>query len=403
MPRAPRPGALLLALAVLLPLLSVSTQAADPAVRNTGPWDIASLKRTPPATWGKKTGLVQEVYYEGEPLGGKPTRVFAYYARPERGDGPFPAMVLVHGGGGTAFSQWAQLWARRGYCAIAMDLAGCGPGRKRLADGGPGQGDAEKFGDFTGDEVRRMWTYHAVAAVLRGHSLLAAQSEVDADRIGITGISWGGYLTCIVTGIDDRLKVSIPVYGCGFLHHNSVWLPRFARMVPGQRDRWVRLFDPSRYLAGVSCPILFVNGTNDFAYPLDSYQKCYRLVPGRVDLRIQVRMPHGHEAGWAPPEIGLFADSVLAGGDPLARLGKPEIKGGRLRAPFAAKVPVVAGHLHYTTDTGKWQDRQWTTVPATITSHAVSGALPKNRPLVAYLSVTDRRGAMVSTEHVELP
>ena len=27
-------------------------------------------------------------------------------------------------------------------------------------------------------------------------------------------------------------------------------------------------------------PILFVNGTNDFAYPLDSYQKSYRAVPG---------------------------------------------------------------------------------------------------------------------------
>ncbi len=382
--------------------LEVAAQAAAPPRPDTGPWEMAALEKAPPATWGEKSGLVREVYYEGEPVGGKPTRVFAYYARPESGEGPFPAMVLVHGGGGTAFAEWATLWAKRGYCAIAMDLAGCGPARKRLSDGGPGQGDNEKFGDFTDAEVKRMWTYHAVAAVVRGHSLLAAQKEVDAERIGITGISWGGYLTCIVTGIDRRLKVSVPVYGCGFLHHNSVWLPRFAKMSPEMRQRWVHWFDPSRYLPGVACPILFVNGTNDFAYPLDSYQKCYRAVPGQVDLRIQVRMPHGHGVGWAPKEIGLFADSVLTGGKPLARLGKLETADGRAKATVTAEVPVVAGQLHYTSDTGKWQDRKWETIDAKAADGAVSAPLPQARPLVYYLSVTDQRGAMTSSEHAEL-
>ena len=165
--------------------------------------------------------------------------------------------------------------------AIAMDLAGCGRDGKRLPDGGPPQDDDAKFRDFTDSEADRMWTYHAVAAVIHGHSLLASLEGVDARRIGITGISWGGYLTCIVAGVDDRLKVAVPVYGCGFLHENSFWLPRFAAMSPQQRDRWVSLFDPSAHLAGVRCPILFINGTNDFAYPLDSYQKSYRLVPGR--------------------------------------------------------------------------------------------------------------------------
>jgi dienelactone hydrolase len=389
---------------VLLAFLTIPSRAAEPARRrNTGPWDMAALEKVPPATWGAKSGLVQEVYYQGEPLHGKPTRVFAYYARPESGEGPFPGMVLVHGGGGTAFPEWATLWARRGYCAIAMDLAGCGPGRKRLPDGGPGQGDDEKFGDFTDAEVKRMWTYHAVADVVRAHSLLSSRKEVDAERIGITGISWGGYLTCIVTGIDDRLKVSVPVYGCGFLHQNSVWLPRFAKMTPEQRDRWVRCFDPSQYLAGVRCPILFIDGTNDFAYPLDSLQKSYRLVPGRVDLRTQVRMPHGHPQGWAPKEIGLFVDSVLKGGDPLPRLGPMKTEGARVSARFSAKVPVVKGHLRYTSDTGKWQQRRWQTVAAQVAGGTVSARLPDARPLVYYLSVTDRRDAMTSTAHAELP
>lgn len=381
--------------------LFTATIAADPP-RNTGPWDMAALEKAPPATWGEKKGLVEEVYYEGEPLDGKPTRVFAYYARPESGEGPFPAMVLIHGGGGTAFAEWAELWAKRDYVAVSMDLAGFGPGGKKLPDGGPGQGDEEKFGDFTDAQVKRMWTYHAVAAAIRAHSLLLARKEVDPHRTGVTGISWGGYLTCIVAGVDARFKVAVPVYGCGYLHENSVWLPRFAKMTPEQRDRWVRWFDPSQYLGGVRCPILFMNGTNDFAYPLDSYQKCYRLVPGRADVRIEVRMPHGHSQGWTPQEIGLYVDSVLRGGDPLPRLGKLETSGGTARAAFEAKVPVVKGQLHYTSDSGKWQDRKWQSADAEVKGNTVSAKLPAARPLVYYLSVTDQRGAMMSTEHGEL-
>ena len=66
-------------------------------------------------------------------------------------------------------------------------------------------------------------------------------------------------------------------------------------------------------------PMLFVNGTNDFAYPLDSYQKSYRLVKDRT-LCVTVNMPHGHPQGWAPVEIGLFVDQHLRKGKPLAQI-----------------------------------------------------------------------------------
>ena len=161
--------------------LAVSAIAAEdrdrtvkPAAQFTGPWHLKTLQKTPPATWGAKSGLVQEVFYEGEPLDGKPTRVFAYLARPEASAKPVPGMVLVHGGGGCAFAEWADLWARRGYAALAMDLNGCGPDKKRLPDGGPSQDDGSKFRNFTDAETGQMWTYHAVAAVIRGHSLLAS-------------------------------------------------------------------------------------------------------------------------------------------------------------------------------------------------------------------------------------
>ncbi|MEE8451040.1 MAG: acetylxylan esterase [Thermoguttaceae bacterium] len=385
--------------------LVVAAHGSTPtAERFAGPWNLDELKKVPSATWGEKTAAVQEVYYKSEPVDGKPTRVFAYYARPAASDGPVPGMVLVHGGGGTAFPQWATLWAERGYAALAMDLGGCGPDKKRLADGMPSQGHPEKFRPFDDDQqAKQLWTYHAVAAVIRGHSLLASREEVDAARTGLTGISWGGYLTCIVAGLDDRFKVAAPVYGCGFLHENSCWLGEFAKLGPERADRWVANFDPLRYLPGVRCPILFLNGTNDFAYPLDSYRKSYRAVPGPIDLHVEVRMPHGHPQGWAPKEIGLYVDSVLRGGDPLPKLGPMETGNGHATASFHGKVPVEQGHLHYTTDAGNWKTRKWQTVEAKATEGRVSAELPKQRPLVYYLSVTDSRGAMVSTEHAELP
>jgi dienelactone hydrolase len=384
-------------------LLALSGCATAPRQTHfADPWNLPALKAVPAATWGAKTGPVQQVWYEGEPFQGKPTRIFAYVGRPEKGTGPFPAMVLVHGGGGKAFQDWATHWAKRGYVALAMDLSGNGP-NGRLPDGGPDQSDQTKFRNFTGAETKDMWTYHAVAAVLRGHSLLAAQPEVDPRRIGITGISWGGYLTCIVAGLDDRLKVAVPVYGCGFLHENSCWKDKsLAAMNAEARERWIKYFDPSQYLGGVNCPILFLNGSNDFAYPMDSYRKSYELVrPHLRTVSMKIRLKHGHY--WEFAEVDSFVDSVLLGGKPLAKLQPMQIIGATATARVDSPVPLKKAELQYTTDAGEWQKREWKTTDAELNAGKISARLPAERPLVCYLSVTDERDVQVSTAHAELP
>jgi len=65
---------LLLFVLNLLPGGSDATASA--AERFTGPWNLDELKQVPHATWGEKDGLVQEVYFQGEPLDGKLTSVF---------------------------------------------------------------------------------------------------------------------------------------------------------------------------------------------------------------------------------------------------------------------------------------------------------------------------------------
>lgn len=382
---------------------------------DTGPWDVKALQKTPKYELSE-TKEVQEgdtqvklttLTYEGEPWMGKPTRVFAYYARPSRmPEKKLPAMVLVHGGGGTAFPQWARLWAARGYAALAMDLAGCGPDRQRLPDGGPDQSDEWKFRHLK-DGVRNAWSYQAVAAVIRGVSLLRSMPEVDRNRIGMTGISWGGYLTCIVMSLDDRLKFAIPVYGCGYLHENSAWVPILTSLPEDERRTWIENFDPSRYLPRCKIPTLWVNGTNDFAYPLDSYQKSYHSVGGPRVLCVTVKMPHGHEAGWAPQEIYLFADAVFRQKDlarGLGRISLPLVRGNMVGVAYDADTAIRAARIHWTTDVTKpWAEREWQSANGRVLAlDEAEASLPPTRPLVFFVTLVDGRGAVISTEHVEL-
>jgi hypothetical protein len=291
------------------------------------------------------------------------------------------------------------MWARRGYAAIAMDLRGRGPDGQRRPDGGPEQDNQFIFANISSG-VREAWPYHAVAAVVRAASFLTAQPEVDASRIGITGISWGGYLTSMVSGLDDRLKVAIPVYGCGFIYQNSPWSAIIDKLP--ERALWIENFDPSQYLPQSRMPMLWVNGTNDFAYGLDNYQRSYRLPRGPRTLSVTVRMKHSHPDGWKPEEIGLFADQVLRGGKPLPQLGTHRFKGDRVEVPFRTKTGAARASLHYTTDTGAWKDRVWESTDADIAGTRILAKLPARRPIVFFLTLTDSRDATVSTEHQEL-
>ena len=161
---------------------------------DTIPWDAAGW-RVAPATYPSELTAdgVRGLFYDGLPFQGRPTRVFAWLGVPA-GDGPWPGMVLVHGGGGTAFAEWVRLWTGRGYAAIAMDLDGCVPvGEYGAWTPHAHPGPLGLLHDLHGgiDEghlpILDQWPFHGVAAVLRGHALLRAQPGVDASRIGLTG------------------------------------------------------------------------------------------------------------------------------------------------------------------------------------------------------------------------
>lgn len=373
-------------------------------------FDQEALSRAPTAfpAEGFQTEGVRAMFYEGVKFQGRPTRVFAYYgAPPSTPETKLPAMVLIHGGGGTAFDRWVRVWNARGYAALAMDLCGCIPKGtyghwERHEHGGPPGWDAS-FSQIDWP-LEDQWPYQAVAAVMLGHSLLRSYPEVDPQRIGVTGISWGGYLTGLVAGADQRFKFAVPVYGCGFLSENSAWLARFQQLGPDKADLWTRCWDPASYLPQATMPILWVNGTNDFAYPMDSWQKSYRLPKSPHTLCLRVRMPHGHgPAGENPEEIHAFANAWLKQGPPLVKFTGQGRDGQQVWATFETTRKPARAELTFTRNTGRWQERKWETTPAALDldRRRVTADLPAD-VTVYYLNLFDEQDLAVSTEHETL-
>lgn len=407
-----------------LAMFTIFGFASAGCCRAAGPWHLQSLQTPPKMTWLDDTSPIRSLVYSNEPFQGHDTEVFAFYATPgsisgdTKKDADLPAIVLIHGGGGTAFAEWVWLWAKRGYAAIAMDLSGRRPSAPkfdpgtgelivvrnkrllkptRLDRGGPEADRAAKFTNVGGD-LTDDWQYHAVAAVVRAHSLVRSFDEVDADRTAVTGISWGGYMTCLVASIDDRFKAAVPVYGCGYLYDGeSVQRRLIDELEPAKRREWIRLWEPSAWLPLCRVPILFVNGTNDKHYPLISYARSYKLVKGPRQIRIEAGMRHSHIHGWAPAEIGLFIDHHLRAGDPLPQLGKPQVNDGQATVTCTSKLPLKQAHIHYTTDDGPLVERRWQNSPAKIGQQTITATVPPTAT-IWMLSVTDSRDAMVSTE-----
>ncbi len=349
-----------------------------PALEGKIPFDFEELASPPSFRWENQTDSVWSLIYKGGPFDGQATEVFAYYASPNTLEkdteisGQFPGIVLIHGGGGTAFRVWALEWAKRGYAAIAMDLGGSKPApmeeqnhlwgtkSERLSLGGPPQNDTHKFYHINAAFTEH-WQFHAISNIIGAHSLLRSFPDTSPQKTVVTGISWGGYLTSIVAGIDHRFSAAVPVYGCGFLYEKSVWLNRFDSLGTAASQKWERLWDPSKYVSNIKSEVLFINGTNDFAYPVESWQKTVDITPNAAQLMIP-QMRHNHEYGAKPKEIAPFMNAKKD----LPKISIPRQRGTRFVGTIQQSQPIQSATLVFTKEEAPNKERKWETLPAQI-------------------------------------
>lgn len=371
-------------------------------------WDLNELSKAPQSRWLDDTSTVRSLLYKSVDFDGKPTEVFAYYSNPDIVAGrqatnqKFPGLVLIHGGGGKAFKEWVEKWANEGYAAIAMDLSGNGADGQKIAQPGPEQSSENKFQKIEKGNLKNVWTYHAVASGILAHSLLLSFPEIDPLRTGVTGISWGGYLTCLVASLDSRFIAAAPVYGCGFYDESDVFKQNLNALSPGAKARWMKFFDPSAYLPYSKPFMFFINGNKDKHYNVEPYIKTYDLNNNK-QVCIIPDMPHSHKDGWAPVEIRTFFDGALNGNPQPFVTAKIIVKEKNqlmmILKPIAGK-QVASAEFYYTNDiTSDNEHRVWQHSPATINedTQTIVQTIPKEGYKYAFFYLKDADGVSGTT------
>lgn len=293
-------------------------------------FDIEPQVKDAAVQYGPATGLksfkFKSVGYESESKILDSTWVFAVigvpnataYKMPESG---YPAVVLVHGGGGKVYTDWIRWWNNKGFIALAFDTYSQEIDKKgklvENPEGGPVSTDGTLMDSV--DNYENSWFYHNVINIIYCNNILRNRADVDKDRVCLTGISWGSVLCEAVSGIDDRFACFAPVYGSGFLYQDSNWIQESEKyggkaFNNGNAEKWKELFDTPSYLPYCAKPVLFVSGIDDQCFSTVNRAKTYALTAGKRFYAQHYQLGHGHV--WQKtPEICYFFRHVLYGED----------------------------------------------------------------------------------------
>jgi dipeptidyl aminopeptidase/acylaminoacyl peptidase len=210
-----------------------------------------------------RSGLIEPVLVEWTSFDGM--RIPGWYAEP-RGHAPaggFPAVMWVHGGPAMQtranFRPDIQMLLSQGF-AVLMPNARGSTGYSRaymLAD------EVEKRPDFMED-------------LATGRGWFAAQPNIDPNRIGIMGQSYGGWaVLAAVTLQPDLWKAAVNYYGIAdfvtLLERTAPWRrDHRAREYgfPGTNDELFRKISPIHHIDRVVAPMLLLHGDRDPRVPM---------------------------------------------------------------------------------------------------------------------------------------
>jgi dipeptidyl aminopeptidase/acylaminoacyl peptidase len=207
--------------------------------------------------------------------------VLAGILRRPPGVWPAPAVVLVAGldSAKEEFGRTERLFLDRGLATFSVD--------------GPGQGEAEY--DLA---IRPDWEVPG-AAIL---DAVASEPGIDPDRIGLWGVSLGGYYAPRLASGDDRVKACIAL--CGPFSFGEAWdqLPELTRRAFQVRARAASA-GQARALAGeltlagrarkLTAPLLVVAGKRDRLFGWQQAQRLSQETAGPAELLLLEDGDHG--------------------------------------------------------------------------------------------------------------
>ena len=216
----------------------------------------------------------------------------------ERGDGPLPLIVYVHGGPtGTwqfPYSTWTLL-AQEGYALLLPNPRG---------SSGRGQEFARaNLGDMGGGDLQD---------ILAGVDALVRDGVVDDARVAITGGSYGGFMASWAVTQTDRFAAAIPFavvtdwtsfhYTTNIGQFDVLFLQGRPDDPNGPYPKWSPVFQARN----AKTPTLIVHGQEDLCTPLPQATEFYNaLVEAGCEAELVVYPREGH--GWTEREHQLDA------------------------------------------------------------------------------------------------
>jgi acylaminoacyl-peptidase len=191
-----------------------------------------------------------------------------YGLKPDAGV-TYPLIVQIHGGPhgmyGRAMFHEMQVMASRGYGVLF-----CNP-----------RGSASYGEAFTGI-TKGTWGESDMPDVIAAVDEAAKLDWVDTDRLGITGGSYGGYLTNWIISHDTRFKAAV-TQRCVSNFHSFVGtsdigtdfgIYEFGGTPWGDAEKLLK-YSPISYVEAIETPLLIVHSEQDLRCPIEQAEQLF--------------------------------------------------------------------------------------------------------------------------------
>jgi dipeptidyl aminopeptidase/acylaminoacyl peptidase len=174
------------------------------------------------------------------------------------GVAPGPIVVEIHGGPHTLYG-WSLMWEFQLLAAAGIGVFYCNPR------------GSEGYGEAFNDANHRDWGPGPTRDVLAGVDSLVADGLADPDRLGVTGGSYGGYLTNWIIGHDQRFRAAMTcrsVADMGVLFttgdiSGGDWARLEFEATPWDDPAYFREISPIAYADRIRTPLLIQHSERD--------------------------------------------------------------------------------------------------------------------------------------------
>lgn len=213
-----------------------------------------------------------------------------WLVRPLQAERPYPLILHVHGGPysawGHSFYFQAQALAGAGYASLYINPRGS-------------KGYHLAFTEAAD------WGEKDFLDLMAGVDAVLATGEVDPQRLGITGISYGGFMTNWALGHTERFAAGVSVNGVsnmvsmsGTSDVGALWLGvQYGRFWESEETwQFYRSRSPITYVGNISTPLLLLQSENDYRCPIEQGEQLFSALCARQQTVELIRFPNASHA-----------------------------------------------------------------------------------------------------------